>query len=129
MGRDFNIYGQDDNSFAERIAGDALNTALGDADIWGDFQDSRAIAKANVGAESTGPDNPKTPTVKGTGHSAHGTLAGGGDSEKLTTPYPQLQRFPRHSPGPKTAKDVGDGILRPPPRNHIATRKGGQPKP
>lgn len=131
MGRslDSNIYGADELGQARGVWTDALDTSLGDADYWGDIQDARGTAKANVGAESTGPDDPKTPVVKGTGNSAHGTLAGGGDSEALTSPYPQLQRFPRHVRGPKGAHDVGDGIKRPPPRNQLANKKGGSPRP
>lgn len=115
MGRNANIYGADDTNFAEGIARDALDTSMqgignASADIWGSEQDSRAVAKANVGAESSGPDDPKTPILDG-------NLAGGGDKEPLLKNYPQMQRFPRHTPGPKTSTDEGGGVTQPPPRN------------
>lgn len=115
MGRDSNIYGADSTSFAEGIASDALTTSTQgmqnvSADYWGSEQDERAIAKANVGAESTGPDDPKTPITDG-------MLAGGGDKERLLNPYPQTQRVPRHVKGPSTATDEGGGVKTPPPKN------------
>lgn len=119
---DSNIYGADDTGMASSVSSDALSVTSGDADWWGSIQDDRAVAKANVGAESTGPDDPKTPTLDG-------NKAGGGDGERLTSPYPQMSRFPRHNPGPKTSKDEGGGVKTPPPRNQTATRKGGSPKP
>jgi len=126
MDRDSNIYGADITSFAEGIASDALTTSTQgmqnvSADYWGSEQDERAVAKANVGAESTGPDDPKTPILDG-------HLAGGGDKEKLTNPYPQMGRFPRHVKGPSTATDEGGGITNPPPRNQTG-KPGALPGP
>ena len=125
---DSNLYGSDDCGMADSISADALTPehTVDIADHWGSIQDERAIAKANVGEESTGPDAPKTPVLDG---SRHGTLAGGGDHEGLTDPYPQMGRFPRHVPGPKTSTDEGGGVKTPPPANQLATRKGGSPKP
>lgn len=119
---DSNLYGADDTGYASRVWSDGLSTSKGDEDIWGDFQDARSMAKGNVGSESLGPSDPKVPTLKG-------NMAGGGDKESLLNPYPQLQRFPRHTKGPSTSKDEGGGITQPMPRNQAATRKGGSPKP
>lgn len=121
MGRNENIYGADKNSFAEGIASDALDTSMQgmhvSGDYWGSNQDERAVAKANVGEESVGPSSPKTPELKSLTGVTDGIGAGGGDSEKLLDPYPQMQRFPRHTKGPSTATDEGGGVKTPPPRN------------
>src|SRR5215469_15820923 len=119
MGRDNNIYGLDDTDFAKSVWTDALGSPANDpADYWGSVQDTRAQAQANIGKESLGPSGDKTPTLDG-------NLAGGGDNERLTSPYPQMSKFPRHVPGPRTSKDEGGGVKSPPPRNQTATRKGG----
>lgn len=106
---DSNIYGTDSNSFAEGIASDALANTKGDY-IWGGIQDDRAIAKANVGAESTGPSDPDTPTIDG-------NMAGGGDNEKLGEFSAGKQR---HARGPSTSTDSQ-------PKNLVPKNQTGRP--
>lgn len=127
--RDLSIYGFDETAYADVVSSKALDPSAGmdSPDYWGSEQDDRAQAKANVGAESLGPTSPDTPVVNGrSGNSAN---KGRGDVEKLMHPYPQLQKFPRHTPGTKTSKDEGGAMTTPPPRNQTSTKKGGSPKP
>jgi hypothetical protein len=90
------IYGADDNDFAEGIAADALDPAyvLDDPYMWGNIHDMRAQAQANVGKESLGPTDPKSPVTKRIN-----------ESPKLD--YPQTSAMPRHVKGPTTATSTG----------------------
>lgn len=128
MGYSDAIYGIDSNSFAEGVSRKSLSQGRGTEDIWGDAQDDRAQAKANVGAESSGPSNPKTPILRGVANKA-ASNKGRGDVENITSPYPQLGRFPRHVKGPSKSEDNGGGKTSPPPRNQTTNKKGGSPKP
>lgn len=44
---DSNIYGTDDNSFAQKVSSDALNTSGAKEDFWGAAFDQDARAKGN----------------------------------------------------------------------------------
>lgn len=106
---DSNIYGTDSNSFAEGIASDALANTKGDY-IWGGIQDDRAIAKANVGAESTGPTDPDTPKLRSQQD------AGNLENEKLDMTA-DVPNSIRHRKGPSTSTDEGGAVKFPPPKN------------
>lgn len=43
-----NIYGHDDNSFAEGIASDALSNTSGKEDVWGARFDQSAVSKGET---------------------------------------------------------------------------------
>ena len=113
MGRslDSNIYGNDSTDYAESVSSSALDTSgLGYAntnlsDYWGETKgDEDDKAKGNTPEY----ESPDVVILRK-------TMAGGGDKEKLTNPYPQNQRFPRHVSGPKTSEDKGGAISDPPP--------------
>lgn len=89
---DYAIYGADDNDFADSIANDALTPRLGDEDIWGGVEDARAQSQANVGKESLGPSDPKTPVKSG--------------ANKGSVDYPN-DTSGAHSKGPSKATSTG----------------------
>lgn len=114
-----NLYGADDTGMASSIASDALGTAgtgvgsINQSDYWGATKDDDAMAKGN------------TPEYEDYDVDIiRKTNAGGGDRESLTNPYPQLQRFPRHTPGPKTSTDKGGGVTDPPPSRQTSKSPG-----
>lgn len=77
MGRDNNIYGNDDNTFAESCAADALTPVSGvngtnQSDYWGDTIDQDAMAKGGSGDTW----NPDTKILRK-------VLAGNDESEPL----------------------------------------------
>lgn len=124
MGRDSNIYGADDTGYAERVSSSALNTSgmgvgnTNQSDYWGATKgDEDDKGKGNTPEY----ESPKVEILRK-------ILAGGGDKEKLTSPYPQLNRFPRHTPGPKTSKDEGGGVKTPPPSRQTSNSSSRYPK-
>jgi hypothetical protein len=131
---DSNIYGADDTKMAADVASDALDTSgwsIDMADYWGEVQDDRAIAKSNVGSESTGPTDPDTPVSGSSVLKGHrqGSLAGNyGDRESLRMP-PQWKGNNAHKPGPKTSTDEGGGVKSPPPSNQTSSKTGRQRSP
>lgn len=102
---EWDIYGNDDNAFAESIAAKSLGGQPnnGDEDYWmgcSDLKDgSDDVGKANVGEESAGPlgNVPKLNKL-----SAGNTA----DKEKFRMP-PQWSMDNRHKPGP--TKSTGHG--------------------
>lgn len=58
---DSNIYGADENSFAEGISSDSLSSTKGKGDIWGSIFDQSAEAKGNA------PDPSEAKAVRSTG--------------------------------------------------------------
>jgi hypothetical protein len=86
------IYGADDNAFAESIASDALTSGAGSEDIWGAVEDARAQSQANVGKESLGPSDPKTPVTS--------------RANKGSVDYPNDTKG-AHSKGPSSATSTG----------------------
>ncbi len=88
------IYGADDNDFALSVANDALSAKQGSEDIWGGVEDSRSQSQANVGKESLGPSDPKTPILPK-------SLSRSGSVD-----YPNDTKG-AHSKGPSGASDTG----------------------
>ena len=107
---------------AESISSDALateGTGWGNknlSDYWGATRDDDARAKGNT-PEYENPDVVILRTA----------TAGGGDREPLLKTYPQLQKFPRHVPGPKTSEDKGGGVTDPPPARQTGSNVGKYP--
>lgn len=87
------MYGADDNDFAESIASDALDPsgAINDPYMWGPLDDARAQSQANVGKESLGPSDPKTPVTK---------------NKSQSVDYP-TDASGSHKKGPSTSTDTG----------------------
>lgn len=82
MGRDSNIYGADDNNFAEGVASDALSNTAGSY-IWGGLKDARADSW----------DGTKDPQ-EGDPDVLAGNKAGAGDDGKMDWNYDS--KLPRH---------------------------------
>lgn len=120
------IYGADDNGLAERVSGEALGSGVGDADYWGGIEgDGSEQSMGNVGNEPT--DDFKI--LSGRANAATSNK-GRGDTEPILTKYPNIGKSNRHIPGPSNSSDEGGGAKSGSvPRNQMATRRGGSPKP
>ena len=105
------IYGADPTGLANRVSSDALSGGGRDGapDNWGDAQDTkRAQSYANVGRESLGPSDPKTPWLR------KQQDAGNIEDEALNMPDDYKDKSFRHRRGPETSTDEGAGVKNPP---------------